>query len=117
MSRQKPVTPLFIRPCVYRLAIDMRKAFPTRPGIGVWEREVRGLIKAPRRLGRFQPCDIRRFPSLVMTFPFTRSIMCPAADVSLSKRRASRHRDRYLTTDGTALRSCGCRIEVGVTSG
>lgn len=40
MSRQKPVTPTLHTALRYRLAIDMRKAFPTRPEIGVWEREV-----------------------------------------------------------------------------
>ena len=40
MSRQKPVTPTLHTALRYRLAIGMRKAFPTRPGIGAWEREV-----------------------------------------------------------------------------
>jgi len=40
MSRQKPVTLTLHTALRYRLAIDMRKAFPTRPGIGAWEREV-----------------------------------------------------------------------------
>ena len=42
-------------------------------------RSAAGLLKAPRSLGRFQPCYIQRFPSLVMTLPFTCSMLCPAA--------------------------------------
>ena len=102
MSRQKPVTLTLHTALRYRLAIDMRKAFPTRPGIGAWDEKCRGLIKAPRRLGRFQPCDMRRFPSLVMTLPFTCSMLCPAAHVLSKRYRAWIRRV--------------CRIEVGVTS-
>ncbi len=40
MRRRKPVTPTLQTALRYRLAIDMRKAFPTRPEIGVWGRQV-----------------------------------------------------------------------------
>ena len=67
-------------------------------------RSAAGLLKALRRLGRFQPCDMRRFPSLVMTLLFTCSMLCPAAHVL-----------PFEAVTALGFRRV-CRIEVGVTS-
>jgi len=67
-SRQKPVTPTLHTALRYRLAIGMRKRFPLVPGSVRGSEKCRSVIKAPRRLGRFQPCDMRRFPSLVASY-------------------------------------------------